>query len=109
MGNAPSMSGAQGIGQRYRQVEKSIQVQAAFRNNLVQVLSFHKFHGEEPDPFGLVNAIDGDDVGMIEGGDRFGLPLETVAAAGVRGHFGGKNLQGDSASQFAILGKEDLS
>jgi len=39
---------------------------------------------QEPDSVGLVEAVDRDYVGMIEGRDGLGLPFETVAAAGVR-------------------------
>src|SRR5450755_276368 len=109
MGNAPSVGGANGICQSDRQVEKLIEGQPGFRNHLVQALPLHEFHCQEPDPVGLVDAVDGDDIGMIEGGDSLGLPLETVAEVGVRRQDYGKDLQGDFAVQLAILGEEDLA
>src|SRR5450631_459250 len=109
MGNAPSVGDANGICQSDRQVEKLIEGQPGFRNHLVQALPLHEFHCQEPDPVGLVDAVDGDDIGMIEGGDSLGLPLETVAEVGVRRQDYGKDLQGDFAVQLAILGEEDLA
>jgi hypothetical protein len=39
-------------------------------------LPFQQFHSDEGSPIGLVNFVDRADIGMVQRGRSFGLPLE---------------------------------
>jgi len=56
------------------------------------------------DTVGFVDPEEGDDVGVIQRGDRLGLALEAQQAIRVAGQRLGQYLQGDQAVQPEILG-----
>ena len=53
--------------------------------------------------------VDGDDVGVLEGGDGVGFPDEALPEAGVRGNVGAQDFQGLFAGQAGMLSKIDLA
>jgi len=72
-------------------------------------LTVDELHGEEVDPVRLLDGVDGDDPGVVEGGERLGLPLEALEALRTRGHLGRQHLEGDPSPKLQILGQIDLS
>jgi hypothetical protein len=76
----------------------------------------HQLHREEMNGLGLsvvrhrrFDAVDRDDVRMIEGGDRLGFTLKALATIGVVGHLWRKHLEGHLALEPGILGRVDLA
>ncbi len=63
--------------------QQRIERHAARRDQRRQQPPFHQLHRQERDTVGLFDRVDGDDVGVIEGGDGPGFALEARAALGV--------------------------
>ena len=97
----------QGVGERHGDLEELLERQAAGRNELGEGLALDVLHGEEALAVGLFDRIDGDDVGMVERGDRLDLALEAGEAVGIFGEGRRQSLQGDLAMQAQILGEVD--
>ena len=57
----------------------------------------------------LAHVIERADVGVIEGADRLGLALETLAAIRIRRRFIRQDLDGDGAIEPAVLRAVDLA
>jgi hypothetical protein len=53
--------------------------------------------------------VDGEDVGVVEGGDGAGFVLETPPPVGVGGGVLGEDLQGDVATEARIVRPVDLA
>jgi hypothetical protein len=71
--------------------------------------SFDKFHNQSVGSGGIFETIDGRDVGVIEGGEKFGFAAETGEAIVVDGDRSGENLQGYLAAEFAVEGAVDFA
>ena len=50
---------------------------------LLGALPLHELEGEVSFPSGLLEPVDGGDVGVVEGGEKVGLALEAPQALGV--------------------------
>src|SRR6266478_385419 len=70
---------------------------------LAQRLSLYQLHRNVVSGAVLPEFVDGNDIGMIEGGCRAGFPLEAVHAVTVCREFGGKNFERNMATQTHIL------
>ncbi len=83
------------------------QLQPRLRDRLVEPPALHQLHGQEVDRggslgrsdlggrhriLGLLDRVDGDDVGVVERGDRLRLAPEPLTALGVGRDLRGKNL-----------------
>ena len=55
----------------------------------------------------LAHLMDGDDVGMVDGGGQAGFSGEAVQVLGVAGHVGMEDLEGNVSAQLAILSAVD--
>src|SRR5712692_2308545 len=53
--------------------------------------------------------MNGDDVGVVERGDGFGLALESFASLGIAGDAAGQHLQGDAAIEPRVFGEVHLA
>lgn len=60
-------------------------------------------------PMFVVYRLDGDDVGMIERGGGARLLLEAAQSVGVRGEFGGQQLERDLPPQSRVAGEVNFS
>jgi len=66
-------------------------------------------HYQELASFGFLQAIDGRDAGMVEGGQDPRLALETGQPLGILGKGLGQDLDRDLATELAVLGPVDLA
>ena len=60
-------------------------------------------------PLRLFHGIDGDNVRVIEGGDRSGLALEPLQTARLRGQLRWKYLERNASAETLVLSGVDLS
>ena len=74
-----------------------------------QRFAFDQFKHKEAFSLGLFESVDGAYVGVIEGGQEFGLTLETLHSVGIAGEEIGQERKGDLAAQRKIVGEEDLA
>ena len=88
MDNALLMRHSQGVGHGNGDVEQLRQGHPLGGDQLVQTLAIDQLHGEEIGTLTLFDVVDGDDIGMVEGGHRFGLALEALEAFRIVGHVG---------------------
>lgn len=109
MDDAALVGGADGVGQRDGQLEQARERHAVLGNQLRQRLPLDELHGEEVHVAGLLDRVDGDDVGVVERGDGLGLALEALAALAVGADRGWEHLEGDAAVEVRILGRVDLA
>jgi len=81
----------------------------ALLHALGQILTLDQLQDEEGLAVGLLEAVYGGDVGVVEGGEEVGLPLEPGQPLGVAGHLGRKCLEGDLAAELRVLSPVDLA
>ena len=90
-------------------LDDALDRQAALGNQAVERLALHQLHRQEVDALGLLDRVDGDDVGVIERGERLRLALEAREALRVARHVGGQDLEGDVASELRVGRAIDLA
>ena len=71
------------VGERDGIREQPIERQSARRNQRVERSPFDELQGQERNAVRFLDRVDGDDVGVIEGGDRARLALEPLTAVRV--------------------------
>jgi hypothetical protein len=76
---------------------------------LGQVLAPHVLEHEEAAAVHLLEAEDGPDVRVVEGGEELGLALEAPEALGVLRDLRGEELDRHRAAELRVLGPEDLA
>jgi hypothetical protein len=76
---------------------------------LLEVLALDQLQREEGLPLGLLEPVDGGDVGVVEGGEEVGLALEAGEALGVLHDLGGQHLDGHFAVEVGVGGPIDLA
>ena len=83
--------------------------QAGGGNAFAEGFAFEEFGDDVVGAVGLADVVDGDDVGMIEGGDGAGFLFEAAEAVGIVGEGGGKDFQGDVAEEAGVAGAVDFA
>ena len=76
-------------------------------NAMLQRQPIQKFHGDERASAFFANFVDGANIGMIQGGSRFGFALETIEGLRIVGYVVGQELQGHETAELHILGFVD--
>ena len=76
------MRGVEGVRDLRRDFERLRQRQRTFQQPVRERLSGQMFHDEVRGTVMRPDVVEGADVGVIEGGDRTGLALESHAASG---------------------------
>ena len=76
-------------------------------DDLVEALSLDKGHGDEGFAIGLVDFINGADIGMIERRGRLGLTNEAAVGVLVLEQVGSEELQGHETVELCVLGLVD--
>lgn len=107
MDHPPGVGRRHCIHQRYGDSQQLLELEAGGRNPLAQSLPLHQLEGQKRDAVRLLDGMEGDDVGMIEGGDGTRFALETVEPGGVGEGFG-EHLEGDLALEPGVEGEVDL-
>jgi hypothetical protein len=64
--------------------------------------AFDQFHHQCGCAVALLQPVDLRDVGMVQGGEHFGFPLEAGQSICIGRYGSGKNLDGDSALQIRV-------
>ena len=76
---------------------------------LAQRLALEQFEDDVSGPVLGTDVVDGEDVGMIQGGNRRGLLLEAVQAVEIGGAVGGDHLDRDVAPEPRVPGAVNLA
>ena len=76
--------------------------QPAGGQQVAQGLAFHPFHGDERHAGLMANVMDGQDIGMVQGGSRLGFLLETTQTISVVGETGWEDFDRDPAIEAGI-------
>jgi hypothetical protein len=100
---------ADSIGKRNRDIQQLAQRKPVPRQHLRKRTTFDQLHRDEVDAVRLLDGMDGDDVGVAEGGDGSGLTLETRPPLWIGCRFFRQDLEGDPALQLGVLGDIDLA
>ena len=82
-------------------------IETAASDAVLQRHPFEVFHGDERQAVFFADVVDGADVGMVEGGGRLRLALETAEYLWVAGNFIGKEFQGNKTMEACIFGLVD--
>jgi hypothetical protein len=81
--DAVAVSGGEGVGDRDRPVEDLLQGKTARLDLLRERTALDPLHRQEADAVRLLEAVERDDVGVVEGGDGPRLGLEAGEAVGI--------------------------
>ncbi len=102
MGDALGVGAAHCVDNLTAKLKERGERETAVRDEIRQRVSFDLLHGDEVDAGILLEGVDGDDVGVLEGGDRRGLALETHPAFRTAGQLLGEHLDGDLAAELLV-------
>ena len=75
---------------------------------LAQGLALEQLEDDVVDTLVGADVVDGEDVGVVQGGDGAGLALEAAQPLGVGGGIGREDLEGDLAPETGVAGPVDL-
>ncbi len=104
MGDSPLVGRSQRLGQGDRQSEEPLQLEASTRDQVGEGLARDQLHHQKRDPLILVHLVDGDDVAMVELGERACLDLEAAQPLAVLGQLRRQHLDGDVSLQPRVPG-----
>src|SRR5262249_15334255 len=79
------------------------------RQRPTQDFPWHKLQHQEGHTVGLLEAVDGSNVGMIQRSQHAGFALEAGEALGIARKFLGQYLDGDVAAELCVGGAVDLA
>jgi hypothetical protein len=77
------------------------------RNQPVERLALHVLHGDEVDALGLIDVVDGDDVGMIQRRSCSGLLNKPPPAVGISHALWGQHFERHHAAELGVFGLVD--
>src|ERR671934_55536 len=102
------VGGIEGAPERGQEGKGALRLQAPFAlEEAPEIDALDVAHGDEEDAARLVGVVDGDDVGVVEGGGDARLAQEALAEALVLGQLGGEQLERHLASEAQVLGAVD--
>ena len=93
------------LGDLLRDLEGLVDRDRPAREPLLEVLALDELEGEEGLPVGLLEAVDGGDVRVVEGGEEVGLALEAREPLGVLRHLGRQDLDRDVAAEVVSVAR----
>ncbi len=102
------VGGPHRVGQRNGNLEQLRQRQAAGRDEVAERPALDEFHREEVNPVRLLDAVERDDVRVVEGGDGLGLAPEAMEPVGIGRGLRRERLQRHHAAQLKVLGGVDV-
>ena len=109
MDDASGVRFGQGIGNLHGALERLPDRQSLASDQLGEGRARHVLHGNEVHALLLVDVVDVDDVGMIEGRGGLGLLDEPALAFGVGDLLGRQDFQGNKAVEVRVAGLVDHS
>ena len=72
------------------------------RPQVAQGFALHPFHGDERHAGLIANVMDGEDIGMVQGGSRLGFLLEAMQTIAIVGETGWEDSDRDRAIEAGI-------
>ncbi len=90
------------IGQWDRQTEERVDRQAALGDHLGERRALDHLHGDKANTVHLVHRMNSDDVGVVQSGDRPGLPLKAHQPLGIESERLGEDLERNVAAELRI-------
>ena len=97
------------LGDLNRDVDDLVDGDRPSREAFLQVFALDELEREERRAVGLLEAVNGGDVRMVECGQQVRLATEARQPLGVPRHFGRQHLDGDLASERRVGGAIDLA
>ena len=107
MDDAGAVGGGEGVGDLDGVVEGVACAEGAALEFLLKGFAGDQFHDDAVSALVFEDVVDGEDVGVAEGGGGLGFLMEAAAEVGVGGVGGGEELEGDVAVQFGVAGLID--
>jgi len=109
MGDALGMGGAQRISDGNGQIKEPLAPEPTGWDDLIQAPALDQAHDQEVDVICRFDFVDGDDVGVVHGRQRLGLPLKPLQSFGIAGHFFRQYFDRHFAPQLGVLGAVNLT
>ncbi len=109
MDHALSMRGADRLRQGGPDLHDLVERQAFRWDERAQGRAVHEFRRQEEDVPVLLDAVHGDDAGVVDGGERPGFALEMVTPLRIAGDAPGLHLQRDLPLQPLVKGQVHLA
>ena len=101
--------GVEGIGDLDGNPDRLVDGQRALREPLGQRVALQVLHHQVVDPVLGADVEDGADMGVTQGRQRLGFPLEPLPAFGILGEVLGQDLDGDGAIKTGVAGSIDFA
>ena len=109
MDDSSLMRRLQCLGDLLRNRERLIDGDRPLRDPVCQRRPFDQLQDERPRPLGLLDAVDGGDVRVVEAGEDLRLPLEPGETLRIAGEGVRQDLQRDLAVELGVGGLPDLA
>jgi hypothetical protein len=102
--DAALVRGRQRVGDLRADGERAGDGERAAGDQLAHVLALDELHRDEVQPFEFVQAVDGADVRVVEGGGEAGLALEAPEVGLARRQLGREHFDDDRAAELLVNG-----
>ena len=107
--DALAVGRAHRVGEGDGEREEPLHREPARRDLLAEGLALDVLHGEEADPVGFLDGVEGHDSGVAERGHRLRLPLEAGDLLRVGRRLGRQHLEGHPTGEHGVLGQVHLA
>jgi hypothetical protein len=101
--------GGEGLGEPGGDLQDLGGRESAFRDQAIEGLPLDEPHRQKVDAVHLLDGVDGDDPGVVEGGERLDLTPETIDSLRACGHRGGQDLESHLAPEPRVGGAVHLA
>ncbi len=101
--------GGDGVGERDGDVEDAIERPAGSRDELAERFPAHELHRDEPHAAAVLDRVDRDDIGVIDGGDGLRFALEALAEFGFGNGKRRQSFEGDVTPEPGVFSEIDLA
>ena len=104
MDDAFAMGGIEGVGDLDRQAEQHIHFQRTAGDAMLEGQAVQVLHGNEGLAILFANVVDGADVGVVQGGRRFGLTPEALQCLTILSHVFRQEFESDETIEPGVFG-----
>src|SRR5579863_5219178 len=98
------MRGVERVGDLDAQIEHRLNLHRLAGDAVPEGLALQQFHGDESSAIGLVNFVNGADVGVVQRRRGLGFALETAESLRVVGEVIGQEFQGNVTAELEVFG-----
>jgi hypothetical protein len=103
------MSGFEGLSDLPQDGKRFFETETSAGEPLGKGLAGHHLHDEKPEPLGLLETMEGRDVGMIQGREKVSFPLETRQLLLVSREIFREKLEGHLPAELRVASSVDLT